>query len=189
MMFFLLLLVTNASLLLLYPFSRSRLLLVAAIYGAVTLLTLYLLFHPRNQWLVANRSRVNGAGCLALTFDDGPDPVDTPKLLDLLREKNVKATFFVVGKRADQHPEIVRRAWAEGHPVANHTWSHYSLFCLLQQLQDFRCVGISPNRSESSRSYRPEADKMKALRFPKRARPCGLLKVPAASPFTCQAGQ
>jgi peptidoglycan-N-acetylglucosamine deacetylase len=131
MMFFLLLVVTNASLALLYPFSRSRLLLVAAIYGGVTLLILYLLFHPRNQWLVANRSRVNGAGCVALTFDDGPDPVDTPKLLDLLREKGVKATFFVVGKRADQYPEIVRRAWAEGHLVANHTWSHYSLFCFL----------------------------------------------------------
>ena len=41
---------------------------------------------------------------MALTFDDGPDPVDTPKLLDLLREKNVKATFFVIGKRADQCP-------------------------------------------------------------------------------------
>src|SRR5580700_7817547 len=130
-MFFLLLLLTNASLALLHPFSRSRLLLVAAIYGAVTLLILYLLFHPRNQWLVANRSRVDGAGCVALTFDDGPDPVDTPKLLDLLREKNVKATFFVVGKRADQYPEIVRRAWAEGHLIANHTWSHDSLFCFL----------------------------------------------------------
>jgi peptidoglycan/xylan/chitin deacetylase (PgdA/CDA1 family) len=66
-----------------------------------------------------------------LTFDDGPDPVDTPKLLDLLQEKGVKATFFVVGKRADQHPEIVRRAWEEGHLIANHTWSHYSLFCFL----------------------------------------------------------
>src|ERR1700683_1579153 len=129
--FFLLLFVTNASLALLHPFSRSRLFLVAIIYGAVTLLVLYLLFHPRNQWLVANRSRVDGAGCLALTFDDGPDPVDTPKLLDLLREKGVKATFFVVGKRADQYPEIVRRAWAEGHLIANHTWSHYSLFCFL----------------------------------------------------------
>ena len=130
-MFFLLLIVTNASLALLYPFSRSRLLLVAVIYGIVTLLVLYLLFHPRNQWLVANRSRVDGAGCVALTFDDGPDPVDTPKLLDLLKEKGVKATFFVVGKRADQYPQIVRRAWSEGHLVANHTWSHYSLFCFL----------------------------------------------------------
>jgi peptidoglycan/xylan/chitin deacetylase (PgdA/CDA1 family) len=130
-MFFLLILVPNASLVLLYPFSLPRLLSVAVIYGAVTLLVLYLLFHPRNQWLVANRSRVDGAGCVALTFDDGPDPVYTPKLLDLLREKSVKATFFVIGKRAEQYPEIVRRAWAEGHLIANHTWSHYPLFCFL----------------------------------------------------------
>jgi peptidoglycan-N-acetylglucosamine deacetylase len=105
--------------------------IVAVVLAAVTLLIVYLLFHPRNQWLVANRSRVDGGRCLALTFDDGPDPVDTPKLLDLLREKGVKATFFVVGKRADQYPEIVRRAWLEGHLVANHTWSHCSLFCFL----------------------------------------------------------
>jgi peptidoglycan-N-acetylglucosamine deacetylase len=130
-MFFLLVLLTNVSLILLHPFSHSRLVLVGMIYGAVTLLILYMLFHPRSQWLVANRSRVDGARCVALTFDDGPDPVYTPKLLDLLREKGVKATFFVVGKRTDQHPEIVRRAWAEGHLVANHTWSHYSLFCFL----------------------------------------------------------
>ncbi|MGA7219223.1 MAG: polysaccharide deacetylase family protein [Candidatus Sulfotelmatobacter sp.] len=129
--FFLLFILTNLSLFLLHPFSRSRLILVVAIYGAVTLLILYMLFHPRNQLLVSNRARVEGAGCVALTFDDGPDPVDTPRLLDLLREKGVKATFFVVGKRADEHPEIVRRAWAEGHLIGNHTWSHYSLFCFL----------------------------------------------------------
>jgi len=129
--FFLLFLATNASLALLYPFSLSRILLAASIYSVGTLLTLYLLFHPRSQWLVANRYRVEGPGCIALTFDDGPNPVDTPKLLDLLREKGVKATFFVVGKRADQYPEIVRRAWEEGHLIANHTWSHCHLFCFL----------------------------------------------------------
>jgi peptidoglycan/xylan/chitin deacetylase (PgdA/CDA1 family) len=129
--FFLLFLATNASLALLYPFTLTRFLLAAFFYTIGTLLTLYLLFHPRNQWLVANRSRVEGSGCIALTFDDGPDSVDTPKLLDLLREKGVKATFFVVGKRADQYPEIVRRAWDEGHLIANHTWSHRLLFCFL----------------------------------------------------------
>lgn len=92
---------------------------------------LYLLFHPRNSWLVQNRSRVGGADSIALTFDDGPDPRDTPKLLDLLREKGVKATFFVVGLRAEQYPEVVRRAWDEGHLIANHTWSHKALFCFL----------------------------------------------------------
>jgi peptidoglycan-N-acetylglucosamine deacetylase len=129
--FSLLVLATNASLVLLYPLTLSRFLLVFLIYSVGTLLTLYLLFHPRNQWLVNNRSRVAGPRSVALTFDDGPDPVDTPKLLDLLREKDVKATFFVVGKRADQYPEIVRRAWAEGHLIANHTWSHRNLFCFL----------------------------------------------------------
>jgi peptidoglycan-N-acetylglucosamine deacetylase len=127
--FFSLILSISVLLVLLYAFGLFR--LVVAVLTATTLLIVYLLFHPRNQWLVANRSRVDGARCVALTFDDGPDPVDTPKLLDLLREKDVKATFFVVGKRADQYPEIVRRAWVEGHLVANHTWSHDSLFCFL----------------------------------------------------------
>jgi len=127
--FFSLLFLISALLALLYAFGFFRLFL--AVLTATTLLIVYLLFHPRNQWLVANRSRVDGARCVALTFDDGPDPVDTPKLLDLLREKDVKATFFVVGKRADLYPEIVRRAWVEGHLVANHTWSHDALFCFL----------------------------------------------------------
>ena len=127
--FFLSFFLISALLALLYAFGFSWLALI--VLSVTTLLIVYLLFHPRNQWLVANRSRVNGARCLALTFDDGPDPVYTPKLLDLLRGKDVKATFFVVGKRADQYPEIVRRACAEGHLVGNHTWSHNPLFCFL----------------------------------------------------------
>ena len=129
--FCLLFLATNAALALLFPFTLSRFLLTGFIFTAGVAITLYLLLHPRNQWLVANRSRVENADCVALTFDDGPSPVDTPRLLDLLREKNVKATFFVIGKRADQYPEIVRRAWDEGHLIANHTWSHQHLFCFL----------------------------------------------------------
>jgi peptidoglycan/xylan/chitin deacetylase (PgdA/CDA1 family) len=130
-LFILLFCVTNASLVLLYPFSLARLLLATTIYALGTGVMLFLLFQPRNQWLVPNRSQVEQDGCVALTFDDGPDPVDTPRLLDLLREKNVKATFFVVGQRAEQYPEIVRRAWEEGHLIANHTWSHQPLFCFL----------------------------------------------------------
>lgn len=121
--------VISVSLALLYAFDLSG--FFVAILSATTILIVYLLFHPRNQWLVANRSRVDGARCVALTFDDGPDPVYTPKLLDLLWEKGVKATFFVIGKRADQYPEIMRRVWAEGHLVGNHTWSHNPLFCFL----------------------------------------------------------
>jgi peptidoglycan/xylan/chitin deacetylase (PgdA/CDA1 family) len=127
--FFSVLFLVSILLALLYKSGHSNLFFVGL--SAITLLNVYLLFHPRNQWLVANRSRVAGPHCIALTFDDGPDPVYTPKLLDLLREKGVKATFFVVGKRAEQHPEVVRRAWAEGHLIGNHTWSHYPLFCFL----------------------------------------------------------
>jgi peptidoglycan-N-acetylglucosamine deacetylase len=133
-LFFSFLFLISVCLAFLYIFGFPQ--LCIAILSLTTLSIVYLLFHPRNQWMVANRSRVDGASlngrrCIALTFDDGPDPVYTPKLLDLLREKNVKATFFVIGKRADQYPEIVRRAWAEGHLVGNHTWSHYPLFCFL----------------------------------------------------------
>lgn len=55
-----------------------------------------------------------------LTFDDGPTIQATPKILDILKEENVKASFFVIGKYVDKHPEIVKRAYDEGHFIANH---------------------------------------------------------------------
>lgn len=58
-----------------------------------------------------------------LTFDDGPSLV-TPKILDILGNENVKASFFVIGKYVEAHPEIVKRAYEEGHYIANHTYSH-----------------------------------------------------------------
>lgn len=59
-----------------------------------------------------------------LTFDDGPSSENTEKILDILKEKQVPATFFVVGKNAKRYPEIVKREHAEGHYVANHSYSH-----------------------------------------------------------------
>jgi peptidoglycan/xylan/chitin deacetylase (PgdA/CDA1 family) len=64
---------------------------------------------------------------LAMTFDDGPHPANTPKLLDILKERNIKATFFLVGANVKAYPALVRRIIAEGHEVANHTWTHASL--------------------------------------------------------------
>ncbi|HEY5742671.1 MAG TPA: polysaccharide deacetylase family protein [Terrimicrobiaceae bacterium] len=64
---------------------------------------------------------------IAMTFDDGPNPQLTPKLLDMLKERGLKATFFVVGKNVEEFPEIVRRMSEEGHEVANHSWSHVAL--------------------------------------------------------------
>ncbi len=65
---------------------------------------------------------------VALTFDDGPDPIHTPKLLDLLHECDVRGTFFLVGQRVLRASELVRRIVDEGHEVGNHTWSHRNLW-------------------------------------------------------------
>lgn len=59
-----------------------------------------------------------------LTYDDGPHPVQTPRVLDVLAAWGARATFFVSGERASAHPDIVERMVADGHAVANHTWSH-----------------------------------------------------------------
>lgn len=64
---------------------------------------------------------------IAITFDDGPHAQLTPKLLDMLKERNIKATFFVVGQCAAEYPDIMKRMVAEGHEVANHSWSHPAL--------------------------------------------------------------
>jgi peptidoglycan-N-acetylglucosamine deacetylase len=61
---------------------------------------------------------------VCLTFDDGPDPELTPRLLDTLAKEGMKATFFVVGRQAERYPEIVRRTEAEGHTVGHHSYSH-----------------------------------------------------------------
>lgn len=64
---------------------------------------------------------------IAMTFDDGPHKTNTPRLLDMLKERNIKATFFLVGQCAQEYPDIVRRILAEGHELGNHTWDHRSL--------------------------------------------------------------
>lgn len=61
---------------------------------------------------------------VALTFDDGPHGKLTPQLLDLLKQENIHATFFVLGSLVAANPQIVQRMAAEGHEVANHTWNH-----------------------------------------------------------------
>ena len=64
---------------------------------------------------------------IALTFDDGPSAVWTPALLDGLKERGVKATFFLIGENADKNPEIVKRMAEEGHLIGNHTYHHVEL--------------------------------------------------------------
>lgn len=64
---------------------------------------------------------------IALTFDDGPHPTYTEKLLDGLKERGVKATFFVTGEHAELNPDIIKRMSEEGHLIGNHTYSHIQL--------------------------------------------------------------
>ncbi len=73
--------------------------------------------------IVFNSVHVDGP-YIAMTFDDGPSATLTPKLLDLLAARHIKATFFVIGENVVEYPEIVARAAREGHEIANHSWSH-----------------------------------------------------------------
>ncbi len=70
---------------------------------------------------------------IALTFDDGPHPTYTPMLLDGLKERGVKVTFFVTGENAEAYPEIVKRMSEEGHLIGNHTYSHVELSAVGQE--------------------------------------------------------
>jgi peptidoglycan-N-acetylglucosamine deacetylase len=64
---------------------------------------------------------------IAMTFDDGPSPETTPRLLDILKQRNIKATFFMIGQNAQANPTIVQRILAEGHEIGNHSWTHPQL--------------------------------------------------------------
>ena len=72
-------------------------------------------------------SRPMGAGTIALTFDDGPDPTWTPQILDVLARHKAHATFFVIGSRVNEYPDLTRRIVAEGHELGVHTFTHADL--------------------------------------------------------------
>jgi peptidoglycan/xylan/chitin deacetylase (PgdA/CDA1 family) len=69
-------------------------------------------------------TRTKKGAYVYLTFDDGPHPVNTPKLLDILDHHNVKATFFMVGKEIESHPEIVQSIFQSGHSIGYHSYDH-----------------------------------------------------------------
>jgi peptidoglycan/xylan/chitin deacetylase (PgdA/CDA1 family) len=78
---------------------------------------------PRRLKDLRPRSLTRDTG-IALTFDDGPDPAYTPRVLESLSDLGVRATFFMCGLAATRHPDLVRSVAAEGHTVAGHTWTH-----------------------------------------------------------------
>jgi cellulose synthase/poly-beta-1,6-N-acetylglucosamine synthase-like glycosyltransferase/peptidoglycan/xylan/chitin deacetylase (PgdA/CDA1 family)/spore germination protein YaaH len=79
------------------------------------------------EGLTVTRWGATKAKRIALTFDDGPDPRYTPRILDVLAKKNVKATFFVIGSSASNYPFLLKRIYTEGHDIGNHTFTHPNL--------------------------------------------------------------
>ena len=99
-----------------------------AIAAAATGLAAYAGRYPGSNIFGPAIICTNSPRKLAITFDDGPNPTMTPRLLDLLDRHKVRATFFVIGQYARRHPELLRETMARGHVIGNHTDSHPNLF-------------------------------------------------------------
>lgn len=98
------------------------------------LLAPYHALEPRSQAFGETVIGTPGHGkLLALTYDDGPNEHWTPELLDLLADRGIKATFFLVGKYVERCPELVERHVAAGHAIGNHTYSHTSVLFLSEE--------------------------------------------------------
>lgn len=107
----------------------------------------------KNAGVTFSRVLVSG-NYIAMTYDDGPHPQNTPRLLDMLAKRNIKATFYVIGRSVDLHPGVLRRTVAEGHEIGNHSQTHRLLTKLgdselrqeMQRCQDAigRAAGVKP---------------------------------------------
>lgn len=88
-------------------------------------------FQQQGAWQTTSSSStvdlMDGTKCVALTFDDGPHPVYTEQVLDVLEKQQVHATFFLMGKEVECYPQIVKRMHDEGHLIGNHTYSHIDI--------------------------------------------------------------
>jgi peptidoglycan/xylan/chitin deacetylase (PgdA/CDA1 family) len=112
---------------------------------------------------VFGRARTSGPPSrpeVALTYDDGPDSLATAALLDLLRTRGVPAAFFVVGRNARAHPDLVRRARDEGHLLANHSdrhawWTNFLSGSRLLREMEACATALEETTGERPRHYRP----------------------------------
>ena len=115
--------------------------------------------YPRSQLFGSTICRTNSPRKLALTFDDGPNPAITPKLLDLLDRFQARATFFVIGKHARECPDLLKETAARGHIIGNHTDAHPNLFWLKpdQITVELRCCNFSIKAATgtAARWFRP----------------------------------
>ena len=102
-------------------------LIILTLLDLILLVCLLLRQNPQTVQTLARTAGRQEIKKIALTFDDGPHPKYTEQLLDGLKERGVKATFFVTGEHATLHPDIIRRMQEEGHLIGNHTYSHIQL--------------------------------------------------------------
>lgn len=86
-------------------------------------LTIYGSFQIKWNYYVNSINKGSG-NAICFTFDDGPDPEITPKILEVLESENLKAAFFVIGSKVERYPDIVKELYSKGHVIANHTYSH-----------------------------------------------------------------
>ncbi|MGI8605130.1 MAG: polysaccharide deacetylase family protein [Verrucomicrobiales bacterium] len=93
---------------------------------------------------------------LAMTFDDGPHPTNTPRLLEMLRQRNVKASFFLIGNSVDAYPNIARMILADGHEIANHTKTHASLSKLSDASVEREITSCTNSIVSATGGYRPQ---------------------------------
>ena len=105
--------------------SKREFIKTAALLAAAILLCVPGMMDYRSKAVAANSIVDNKK--IALTFDDGPHPYYTEQLLDGLKERGAKATFFVLGEHVEQYPELVERMSEEGHLIGNHTYNHIQL--------------------------------------------------------------
>ena len=154
---------------------------LAAVAASFVLLTAAVFF-PRAQLLGLNLVRLpaasSGRNLISLTFDDGPDPEITPRVLDLLDRHRAKASFFCVGEKAAAHPELAQEIVRRGHSVENHSLRHsvafalYGIFRLRREVESAQAVlgGIT---GRAPRFFRAPAGLRSPLLDPVLAR-CGL---------------
>lgn len=131
----------------------------SAVAAGIAGLSAYGAAHPRSQLFGPTIHNTTAPQFLALTFDDGPNPAITPKLLDLLADHNAKATFFLIGKFVNECPSLTKDIAARGHLLANHTHTHPNLFfCGPNETRDElqRCSDAIHNATwEPPRFFRP----------------------------------
>jgi peptidoglycan-N-acetylglucosamine deacetylase len=164
------------------PFTILAMLGLLATAGLATLVGAgYNTMAPRSQLFGRTFiGRSDGSRQLALTFDDGPNDLWTPRLVDVLQRHQVRATFFLIGRYVEQRPELVRQIAAAGHVIGNHTWDHPNLIFVRPrevEAQIRRCAeALEQAVGAHSKLFRPPygGRTPQALRAVRR---CGLVPV------------